>query len=178
MLRSSFDLASLPVSSPRLVNKVLNQRRAREHSRVIVHHKIIMIISQADDQLMRCMTGEMEISRSANIKAVLFDVGGVLFSPPQVAIAEVERELGLPPYVRDRSASGPIVLRLYQNGRGCYKLILRAIVPLLSGALALVFITGEPNNAFCRMERGELTLSQVHTHTLLLYIPILILPIY
>ena len=45
----------------------------------------------------------MEISRSANIKAVLFDVGGVLFSPPQVAIAEVERELGLPPYVLDRS---------------------------------------------------------------------------
>ena len=80
-----------------------------------------MIISQADDQLMRlCMTGEMEISRSANIKAVLFDVGGVLFSPPQGAIAEVERELGLPLYVRDRSANGPIVLRLYQNGRGCY----------------------------------------------------------
>ena len=101
----------------------------------------------------------MEISRSANIKAVLFDVGGVLFSPPQVAIAEVERELGLPPYVRDRSP-------LYQNGRGWYKLIIRAIVSLPSGALALVFVTGEPDNAFCKMERGELTLSQVHTHTL------------
>ena len=28
--------------------------------------------------------------------AVLFDVGGVLFSPPQRAIAAYERELGLP----------------------------------------------------------------------------------
>ena len=33
---------------------------------------------------------------SLNIKAVLFDVGGVLFSPPQATIAEVERDLGLP----------------------------------------------------------------------------------
>lgn len=36
------------------------------------------------------------LASSLNIKAVLFDVGGVLFSPPQAAIAEVERDLGLP----------------------------------------------------------------------------------
>ena len=35
-------------------------------------------------------------SRSTGIKAVLFDVGSVLFSPPQAAIAEVEQDLGLP----------------------------------------------------------------------------------
>ena len=34
-------------------------------------------------------------ARSTGIKAVLFDVGGVLFSPPQAAIAEVEQDLGL-----------------------------------------------------------------------------------
>ena len=33
------------------------------------------------------------------VKAVLFDVGGVLFSPPQEAIAETEREIELPLYV-------------------------------------------------------------------------------
>jgi hypothetical protein len=32
----------------------------------------------------------------AEVKAVLFNVGGVLFSPPQIAIAEVEREHELP----------------------------------------------------------------------------------
>lgn len=32
------------------------------------------------------------------VKAVLFDLGGVLFSPPQRFIAETERELGLPRY--------------------------------------------------------------------------------
>lgn len=36
------------------------------------------------------------ITRSTGIKAVLFDVGGVLFSSPQAAIAEVEQDLGLP----------------------------------------------------------------------------------
>lgn len=30
-----------------------------------------------------------------------------------------------------------------------------------SGLVAIAFITGEPDNAFCRLERGELTLSQV-----------------
>jgi hypothetical protein len=59
------------------------------------------------------------------VKAVLFDVGGVLFSPPQIAIAEVEREHGLP-----------------------------------LGTLVRAFVSGEPNNAFCKLERGELTLSQ------------------
>jgi len=29
-------------------------------------------------------------------RAVIFDVGGVLFSPPQRAIAAYEKELGLP----------------------------------------------------------------------------------
>ncbi len=29
-------------------------------------------------------------------RAVFFDVGGVLFSPPQVAIAAYERELSIP----------------------------------------------------------------------------------
>lgn len=59
-------------------------------------------------------------------KAVIFDLGGVLFYPPQRAIAAYEKELGLP-----------------------------------RGAVAYAFIHGVPDNAFCRMERGELTLSQV-----------------
>ena len=33
-------------------------------------------------------------ARATGIKAVLFDVGGVLFSPPQGTIAEVEQDLG------------------------------------------------------------------------------------
>lgn len=32
------------------------------------------------------------------VRAVLFDLGGVLFSPPQRFIAQVEKELGLPRY--------------------------------------------------------------------------------
>lgn len=58
-------------------------------------------------------------------KAVIFDIGGVLFSPPQWAIAAYEKELGVP-----------------------------------RGMIAYVFLHGAPDNAFCRLERGELTLSQ------------------
>ena len=29
------------------------------------------------------------------------------------------------------------------------------------GAIAIGFVSGAPDNAFCRLERGELTLSQV-----------------
>ncbi|XP_065883827.1 bifunctional epoxide hydrolase 2-like [Dysidea avara] len=59
------------------------------------------------------------------MKAVLFDLGGVLISAPQLVIARYEKSLGLP-----------------------------------SGGLTVAFVRGAPNNAFCRLETGELTLSE------------------
>ncbi|XP_019628250.1 PREDICTED: bifunctional epoxide hydrolase 2-like [Branchiostoma belcheri] len=58
-------------------------------------------------------------------KAVIFDMGGVLVTPPQWAINNYEKSLGLP--------------RMFIQG---------------------VMMKGMPNNAFCQLERGELTLSQ------------------
>lgn len=58
-------------------------------------------------------------------KAVIFDVGGVLVSPPQAAIRSYEKVLDVAP-----------------------------------GSLRRVFARGQPENAFCKLERGEYTLSQ------------------
>jgi epoxide hydrolase-like predicted phosphatase len=59
------------------------------------------------------------------IRAVVFDVGGVLITSPVDVIWQYEQELKLP-----------------------------------KRSLGSVFINGAPDNAFCRMERGEIKLSQ------------------
>lgn len=58
-------------------------------------------------------------------EAVIFDIGGVVITAPQLTIAAVEEELDIE-----------------------------------RGFLTSVFANGWPNNAFCRLERGELKLSQ------------------
>ncbi|NP_001121538.1 soluble epoxide hydrolase-like protein 1 [Strongylocentrotus purpuratus] len=58
-------------------------------------------------------------------KAVLFDLGGVLFEPPQNALRKYGEQLGLP-----------------------------------GSFLEKAMIQGRPDNAFCRMERGESTARQ------------------
>ncbi|XP_077983681.1 bifunctional epoxide hydrolase 2-like [Glandiceps talaboti] len=58
-------------------------------------------------------------------KAVIFDIGGVIITPPQSGIKSYGESLGLP-----------------------------------GNFLELVMIKGRPNNAFCKMERGELTVRE------------------
>ncbi|KAL5460426.1 hypothetical protein EMCRGX_G033873 [Ephydatia muelleri] len=67
----------------------------------------------------------MSLVTMMKFEAVIFDIGGVVITAPQLTIAAVEQELGLE-----------------------------------RGFLTLVFANGWPNNAFCRLERGELKLSQ------------------
>ncbi len=75
-------------------------------------------------------------------KAVIFDVGGVLVTSPVKIIQEYERELGLPR------------LKI-----GCYGYTNMMYFRFtIGGAL----VEGRPENAFCRMERGEIRLSQVN----------------
>ena len=76
-------------------------------------------------------------------RAVIFDVGGVLCSPPQLAIAAYESRLRLPRYYY-----------MCPMRRRCRRRTYR-------GAIGRVFSAGAPDNAFCRLERGLITLSQV-----------------
>ena len=80
-------------------------------------------------------------------RAVIFDVGGVLCSPPQLAIAAYESRLRLPRYYY----MSPML-----------RMCLVCDVHACRGAIGRVFIAGGPDNAFCRLERGLITLSQVN----------------
>ncbi|XP_070554463.1 bifunctional epoxide hydrolase 2-like [Ptychodera flava] len=61
-------------------------------------------------------------------KAVIFDIGGVIITPPQSGIRSYGESLGLPRHF-----------------------------------LEAVMIRGRPDNAFCKMERGELTVTEFYS---------------
>ncbi|XP_063956344.1 bifunctional epoxide hydrolase 2-like [Lytechinus pictus] len=73
----------------------------------------------------RPFSSTSRMTQNSKKKAVLFDLGGVLFEPPQNALRKYGEQLGLP-----------------------------------GSFLEKAMIRGRPDNAFCRMERGESTARQ------------------